>query len=365
MDSFDPYQQWFGIPAKLRPVNHYVLLGVRVFEEDPAKIADAAESRLQSLQPYRSGPRREIAEQLMTEVSRAKVDLVDASKKSRYDHELRLSWETIEAHQQIDEPSTSNQVGESQADAAEDASQDFAFVANFDGEPSKTKSAPSKTISPSLREPEDESWLGMLMDIRVIASLLSFTVLIMTATVWVLSDRTDPAANAAEATAKQTESVSTQSETEPGVQSDSKDPGEGLLADDLSQLRAIQQKRDGSFLLSPEKGKPFRAEMACTAKGIRGWETGDEVRWRLKIAERRGGYFYCQVSYLAKSEGRFSVQLGRLGARTFTLYPHQSEFTEEFIVRLDKLDEQAFTLAAKQVDSIAEVQIKRVVLVPK
>ena len=44
MDSFDPYQDWFGIPSQLRPLNHYVLLGIRVFEDDPEKIQAAFES---------------------------------------------------------------------------------------------------------------------------------------------------------------------------------------------------------------------------------------------------------------------------------------------------------------------------------
>jgi hypothetical protein len=71
------------------------------------------------------------------------------------------------------------------------------------------------------------------------------------------------------------------------------------------------------------------------------------------------------VTYQAKSECQFSIQLGQLSPRLFTLYPHRDDFTEQFFVRIDKPEIQSLTLVAKQVESIAEVQIKQIRLVPR
>ena len=34
-EAFDPYYKWLGIPREEQPPNHYRVLGIRVFEEDP------------------------------------------------------------------------------------------------------------------------------------------------------------------------------------------------------------------------------------------------------------------------------------------------------------------------------------------
>ncbi len=42
-ESFDPYLEWLGIRDEQRPPNHYRLLGVEPFENDPKVIASAAD----------------------------------------------------------------------------------------------------------------------------------------------------------------------------------------------------------------------------------------------------------------------------------------------------------------------------------
>lgn len=34
-EAFDPYHRWLGIPPKHQPADHYRLLGIDRFEDDP------------------------------------------------------------------------------------------------------------------------------------------------------------------------------------------------------------------------------------------------------------------------------------------------------------------------------------------
>jgi hypothetical protein len=34
-EAFDPYRKWLGIPPEEQPPNHYRLLGIALFEDDP------------------------------------------------------------------------------------------------------------------------------------------------------------------------------------------------------------------------------------------------------------------------------------------------------------------------------------------
>jgi len=43
MAHFDPYHKWLGIPPDEQPPDHYRLLAVRRFEDDPDVIAAAAD----------------------------------------------------------------------------------------------------------------------------------------------------------------------------------------------------------------------------------------------------------------------------------------------------------------------------------
>jgi hypothetical protein len=44
--AFDPYHKWLGIPVNEQPANHYRLLGIAKFEDDPDVIDAAADQRM-------------------------------------------------------------------------------------------------------------------------------------------------------------------------------------------------------------------------------------------------------------------------------------------------------------------------------
>jgi formylglycine-generating enzyme required for sulfatase activity len=94
MPSFDPYHQWLGIPPGEQPPDHYRLLGVPLFESDLDVIEAAAQRQTVFLRTLQLGPQSGLAEQILNEVARARVTLLNVDQKVVYDHRLRESLPT-------------------------------------------------------------------------------------------------------------------------------------------------------------------------------------------------------------------------------------------------------------------------------
>ncbi|MEX2175728.1 MAG: hypothetical protein WD872_15290 [Pirellulaceae bacterium] len=86
--SFDPYQQWLGIPPHEQPADHYRLLGLARFEDDVARIAAAADERMALIRSYQVGPRSRFTQKLLNELATAKVCLLSLAAKKEYDRQL-------------------------------------------------------------------------------------------------------------------------------------------------------------------------------------------------------------------------------------------------------------------------------------
>jgi hypothetical protein len=86
---FDPYHVWLGIPSGDRPINHYRLLGIEVFEDDPEVIDSAAERQMAHLRTFQGGSHSSLSQQLLNEVAAARVCLLRPEKKAVYDEQLR------------------------------------------------------------------------------------------------------------------------------------------------------------------------------------------------------------------------------------------------------------------------------------
>ena len=89
MDSFNPYHKWLGIPPEQQPASYYRLLGIAEYEADLDVIESAAERQMIYLRTFQTGPNYELAERLLTEVSEARVWLLDEQAKEKYDRLLR------------------------------------------------------------------------------------------------------------------------------------------------------------------------------------------------------------------------------------------------------------------------------------
>lgn len=92
--AFEPYAEWLGIPPQDQPPDHYRLLGIPRYESDQKVIAAAADQRSAYLRGFESGERAASAQQLLNSVSTARVCLLNASAKSRYDAQLQAKLQS-------------------------------------------------------------------------------------------------------------------------------------------------------------------------------------------------------------------------------------------------------------------------------
>ena len=90
MSEFDPYLKWLGIRETTRPINHYRLLGLDLFEDDPDVISMAADRQMTHIRTYQNGPNGDLSQQILNELARARRCLLMRDKKVQYDAQLRL-----------------------------------------------------------------------------------------------------------------------------------------------------------------------------------------------------------------------------------------------------------------------------------
>lgn len=88
-DAFDPYHKWLGISPKDQPPNHYRLLGVELFENDPDVIESAADQRMTHARTFQTGQSSADSQRILNELSAAKLCLLEPQKKAAYDRQLR------------------------------------------------------------------------------------------------------------------------------------------------------------------------------------------------------------------------------------------------------------------------------------
>lgn len=88
-ENFDPYRKWLGISPKDQPPNHYRLLGIELFDDDPDVIEAAADQRMGHVRTYQTGQNSALSQKILNELSAAKICLLDQGKKAAYDDKLR------------------------------------------------------------------------------------------------------------------------------------------------------------------------------------------------------------------------------------------------------------------------------------
>ncbi|WP_442482911.1 hypothetical protein [Aeoliella sp. SH292] len=87
--NFDPYHKWLGIPLAEQPPNHYRLLGLTEFEDDPDVIAAAADRQMGHVKGFATGRYGAHSQQLLNELAKVRVCLLNPKLKPAYDEELR------------------------------------------------------------------------------------------------------------------------------------------------------------------------------------------------------------------------------------------------------------------------------------
>ncbi len=95
--KFDPYETWLGIPADHRPPTHYDLLGLAPYESDPAAIDQAALRRMSRVRQHQLGPQSDLSQEVLAELARARLILMDPDRRTDYDAKLRARDESLAA----------------------------------------------------------------------------------------------------------------------------------------------------------------------------------------------------------------------------------------------------------------------------
>lgn len=94
-DDFDPYYLWLGIPPHERPANHYRLLGIELFEQNPSVIESAADRQMAHLRTVQAGKHSTLSQKLLNEVAAAKVCLLRPPQKAKYDQALHARIDAL------------------------------------------------------------------------------------------------------------------------------------------------------------------------------------------------------------------------------------------------------------------------------
>lgn len=84
----DVYHDWLGIKEAQRPLNHYQLLRLKPFEDDPGKVREHYRKMYAHVRKFAAGDYAQQSQALLNELSRAMLLLTDAQRKREYDASL-------------------------------------------------------------------------------------------------------------------------------------------------------------------------------------------------------------------------------------------------------------------------------------
>lgn len=88
-DTFDAYYKWLAIPKGDRPIHFYRLLGIPLYEDDIDVISVAADRQMSHIKTFASGKYAGTSQQILNELSQAKICLTNFESKLHYDTELK------------------------------------------------------------------------------------------------------------------------------------------------------------------------------------------------------------------------------------------------------------------------------------
>ncbi len=86
--EIDVYRDWLGIAETARPLNHYHLLRLDLFEDDPAKVRANYRKMNAHVRKYGAGEFGARSQELLNELAKAMLCLTDNLRKSEYDASL-------------------------------------------------------------------------------------------------------------------------------------------------------------------------------------------------------------------------------------------------------------------------------------
>ena len=97
MATLDVYRDWLGIKEAERPLNHYQLLRLKKFEDDPEKIRGHYRKLNAHVRKYAAGQYGSESQALLNELAKAMLCLTDAQRKREYDASLGREVKGVKA----------------------------------------------------------------------------------------------------------------------------------------------------------------------------------------------------------------------------------------------------------------------------
>ena len=86
--QLDVYRNWLKITETARPLNHYQLLRLKPFEDNPAKVREHYRAMNAHVRKYAAGEYAKQSQALLNELAKAMLCLTDSSRKGDYDASL-------------------------------------------------------------------------------------------------------------------------------------------------------------------------------------------------------------------------------------------------------------------------------------
>lgn len=91
----DFYKEWLGIPEGPRPPDHYELLRLKQFDDDPAKVRANYKKLNTHVRKYATGQYSVQSQELLNEIAKAMLCLTDPERKRDYDESLGRVFATV------------------------------------------------------------------------------------------------------------------------------------------------------------------------------------------------------------------------------------------------------------------------------
>ncbi len=99
--ELDPYWKWLGIPPEQQPPDHYVLLGIAPFEVDRDVIDNGAVRQMNHVRTFQGGRHAATSQQLLNELSAARLCLLKEEQKKVYDEQLQARLSATHSSQEL------------------------------------------------------------------------------------------------------------------------------------------------------------------------------------------------------------------------------------------------------------------------
>ena len=276
---FDPYREWLGIDPQEHPVDHYRLLGLQRYESDVALINQAADACMVEVRLHQLGPHGRYTQQLLNEISAARVCLVQADSRIAYDAQLAGGAVPTVRPLGMSPPPAPPSAPPMPPPAPVQAGY------QQPRKPARTDSTPGGLEA---EEPKGSSW-------KIVVGLIS--VLLIAGGIWGFGWWT-------------------------GRQSTSQQENEGAeksrkenLAEELPVEVVVNQEATGGLELAATVATLHGDTIHCQVQGLEGqienWTNPDDwVSWKFKVI--KPGFFKAYVSYAATAaanQGTYFLQV--------------------------------------------------------